>query len=230
MTKHKTPSPQPNLRVTEEMVTAAHNKMMSELFLLCQPNRGDVFSFMDDRRDVVRAVLSAALATIEGCRHCKGEGCQPGDPEGAPLEACDYCQGSGKTPSPETRAEPTPPQQRLTGNDEIRAKAFDTAAEVVDALLHVDDTSEYQQGVIDAVSAIRALQERNPAPHHLDAQDAARYRWLSAHFEDIYAVNAEGELVVQIKGVGLPDEDGAKLDAAIDAAMSQSSSRAAPNP
>lgn len=32
----------------------------------------------------------------EPCPHCKGEGCQPGDPEGAPLEACDYCNGSGK--------------------------------------------------------------------------------------------------------------------------------------
>lgn len=32
----------------------------------------------------------------EPCPHCKGEGCQPGDPEAAPLEACDYCNGSGK--------------------------------------------------------------------------------------------------------------------------------------
>lgn len=32
----------------------------------------------------------------EPCPHCKGEGCQTGDPEGAPLEACDNCNGSGK--------------------------------------------------------------------------------------------------------------------------------------
>jgi len=51
--------------VTDAMVTAAHNKMMSELFLHCQPNRGDVFSFMDDRKDVVRAALSAALSEAE---------------------------------------------------------------------------------------------------------------------------------------------------------------------
>lgn len=47
--------------VTDAMVEAAHTQMMSELFLVCQPDRGDVFSFMDDRKDVLRAALEAAL-------------------------------------------------------------------------------------------------------------------------------------------------------------------------
>jgi hypothetical protein len=47
--------------VTDEMVDRAHKAQMSELFLRCQPDRGDVFSFMDDRKDVMRAALTAAL-------------------------------------------------------------------------------------------------------------------------------------------------------------------------
>lgn len=35
------------------------------------------------------------MTTHLNCPHCKGKGCQPGDPEGAPLEACLYCGGSG---------------------------------------------------------------------------------------------------------------------------------------
>lgn len=46
--------------ITEAMVERAHERMMSELFLLCQPNRGDVFSFMDDRKDVMRGALKEA--------------------------------------------------------------------------------------------------------------------------------------------------------------------------
>lgn len=59
-----------------------------------------------------------------------------------------------------------------------------------------------------------------PAPHAEEmARDAARYRWLRDHFDDVYAVNLEGELVVQVKGVGLPGESAETLDAAIDAAL-----------
>jgi hypothetical protein len=45
--------------VSEEMVERAHKALMSELFLICQPDRGDVFSFMDDHPEVLRAALSA---------------------------------------------------------------------------------------------------------------------------------------------------------------------------
>jgi hypothetical protein len=44
--------------VSEEMVERAHKALMSELFLICQPDRGDVFSFMDDHPEVLRAALS----------------------------------------------------------------------------------------------------------------------------------------------------------------------------
>ncbi|MBD9519330.1 hypothetical protein IB262_05405 [Ensifer sp. ENS02] len=47
--------------------------------------------------DYETRILSALISSRgEPCPHCKGEGCQTGDPEGAPLEACDYCNGSGK--------------------------------------------------------------------------------------------------------------------------------------
>jgi len=51
---------------TDEMVRAAHKALMSELFGACQPDRGDVFGFMDDRPELMRAVLRAALAVREG--------------------------------------------------------------------------------------------------------------------------------------------------------------------
>ena len=45
---------------TDEQVEKAHKTLMSELFMLCQPNLGDVFSFMDDQKEAVRAALTAA--------------------------------------------------------------------------------------------------------------------------------------------------------------------------
>lgn len=60
------------------------------------------FSFtIHDANEIVEVLddlLSSPVGgTEEDCRHCKGKGCQPGDPEGDPLEACDYCGGSGKS-------------------------------------------------------------------------------------------------------------------------------------
>ena len=49
------------MTVTDEMVQTAHDVLMAELFLVCQPDRGDVFSFMDDRKELLRAVLMAAI-------------------------------------------------------------------------------------------------------------------------------------------------------------------------
>jgi len=47
--------------VTDEMVSTAHAHLMSLLFTACQPNRGDVFSFMDDQREMMTSVITAAL-------------------------------------------------------------------------------------------------------------------------------------------------------------------------
>lgn len=47
--------------VSDDMVERAHKALMSELSLICQPDRGDVFGFMDDHPEVLRAALSAAL-------------------------------------------------------------------------------------------------------------------------------------------------------------------------
>lgn len=44
---------------TDAMVRAAHKALMSELFGACQPNRGDVFGFMDDRPELLRPVIRA---------------------------------------------------------------------------------------------------------------------------------------------------------------------------
>lgn len=52
--------------VSEETVEAAHKAQMSELFLRCQPDKGGVFAFMDDRKDVMRIALTAALAAKGG--------------------------------------------------------------------------------------------------------------------------------------------------------------------
>lgn len=41
------------------VVEAAHKALMSELFLVCQPNHGDVFSFMDDHPEVLGPALKA---------------------------------------------------------------------------------------------------------------------------------------------------------------------------
>lgn len=49
---------------------------------------------------VVRAgTLMKVLKELKRCRHCFGEGCVPGDPEGDPLEDCQYCKGLGRTTS-----------------------------------------------------------------------------------------------------------------------------------
>jgi hypothetical protein len=50
----------PAPKVTEAMVKAGHAAMMSELFLVCQPDRGDVFSFMDDRPEIIQIAITAA--------------------------------------------------------------------------------------------------------------------------------------------------------------------------
>lgn len=50
----------PAPKVTDDMVEAGHTAMMSELFLVCQPDRGDVFSFMDDRPELIQIALTAA--------------------------------------------------------------------------------------------------------------------------------------------------------------------------
>lgn len=53
------------VRVTDEMVEDAHKAQMSELFLRCQPDNGDVFGFMDDRKDVMRIAIEAALRSLK---------------------------------------------------------------------------------------------------------------------------------------------------------------------
>lgn len=47
---------------TDALAKAVHREMMAELFMACQPDKGDIFAFMDDRIDVVRASLHRALA------------------------------------------------------------------------------------------------------------------------------------------------------------------------
>lgn len=59
--------------VTEEMVERGHRAQMSELFLRCQPDRGDVFGFMDDRKDVMRIALVAAFSTSPKANKNEGE-------------------------------------------------------------------------------------------------------------------------------------------------------------
>ena len=41
---------------------AAHKALMSELFLACQPDHGDVFGFMDDHPEVLSAAIRAYLS------------------------------------------------------------------------------------------------------------------------------------------------------------------------
>ncbi len=48
----------------------------------------------------IRSALTVEAETGKECRHCKGKGYQPGDPEAAPIESCDYCGGSGSSLSP----------------------------------------------------------------------------------------------------------------------------------
>lgn len=52
-------APEPQA-VDDAMVERAHRAQMRELSHLCQPNHGNVFAFMDDRKDVMRAALQAA--------------------------------------------------------------------------------------------------------------------------------------------------------------------------
>ncbi len=52
-----------------------------------------------DYESRIRSSLSYPVEgrTEKECRHCKGKGYQPGDPEGAPIESCDYCGGIGSS-------------------------------------------------------------------------------------------------------------------------------------
>ncbi|WP_250502790.1 hypothetical protein [Caballeronia sp. AZ7_KS35] len=52
-----------------------------------------------------------------------------------------------------------------------------------------------------------------------DARDAERYRWLRDHFEDVYACDADGESLVQVKAFGLVGESADTLNTAIDRAI-----------
>lgn len=56
-----------------------------------------------------------------------------------------------------------------------------------------------------------------PSTSAADAAAAERYRKLRHWYEDVYALDAAGDLVVQIKAVGLPGESADRLDDAIDA-------------
>jgi hypothetical protein len=49
---------------SDAVVEAMHKAMMSRLFCICQPDRGEVFSFMDDQKALVAEMASAALAQI----------------------------------------------------------------------------------------------------------------------------------------------------------------------
>lgn len=51
-----------------------------------------------------------------------------------------------------------------------------------------------------------------------EQRDAERYRWLRDHFEDVYALNDDGDLVVAVKSL-YNSEASERLDAAIDAAQ-----------
>lgn len=57
----------------------------------------------------------------------------------------------------------------------------------------------------------------NRSPSAADAAAAERYRKLRHWYEDVYALDAAGDLVVQVKAVGLPGESADRLDDAIDA-------------
>jgi hypothetical protein len=48
-------------KLTEEQIKDAHKALMAELFLICQPGNGEVFSFMDDHPEALRPALAAAL-------------------------------------------------------------------------------------------------------------------------------------------------------------------------
>jgi hypothetical protein len=49
----------------DEIVEAIQQRIMSELFGLCQPGRGDVFSFIDDHRNFLSAAaLDAMLEAV----------------------------------------------------------------------------------------------------------------------------------------------------------------------
>lgn len=47
--------------VTADVLHDAHKNLMSALFFACQPNRGDVFGFMDDRPELLVPVLEVAI-------------------------------------------------------------------------------------------------------------------------------------------------------------------------
>ena len=53
------------MKFTDEQIERAHKALMSELFLYCQPDRGDVFAFMDDHPELLRAALAAAAIPAE---------------------------------------------------------------------------------------------------------------------------------------------------------------------
>ena len=69
-----------------------------------------------------------------------------------------------------------------------------------------------------AMAVMRSMLTAPPAPQG-DARDAERYRWLRDHYDDVYALDEQGDLAVQIKAAGLIGESAQKLDTAIDAAI-----------
>lgn len=47
--------------IPADVLEAAHKALMSELFFLCQPNRGDVFSWMDDHPEALKPAIARAI-------------------------------------------------------------------------------------------------------------------------------------------------------------------------
>ena len=56
----------PAMTISEAEVERAHKAVMSELFLKCQPDLGDVFDFMDDHPEIIRAALIASRQSTSG--------------------------------------------------------------------------------------------------------------------------------------------------------------------
>lgn len=45
----------------DALAEAIHREIMAELFALCQPDKGDIFGFMDDHFDVIQTALRRAV-------------------------------------------------------------------------------------------------------------------------------------------------------------------------
>jgi hypothetical protein len=146
---------------TEKAVAKA---LMSELFLLCQPGRGDVFSFIDDHAsEIAKAIVAALPAALPAER--------PSDAEGEKLAPGELATELRHEAARQERShfEPTPAQvgraiQKLTAAADaiasLTAQLREAERERDEARARMKNTAWAAEAAEAEVARLRSIAER----------------------------------------------------------------------